>query len=58
MLDRIPRLASLVTDDELLVGAPRDEAEHALVASLRLDPNDVETVATLQAVRALRSRGR
>jgi hypothetical protein len=30
VLDRVPRLASLVTDDELLVGAPRDEAERAL----------------------------
>jgi hypothetical protein len=30
VLDRIPRLAALVTDDELLVGDALAEAEHAL----------------------------
>lgn len=30
ILDRIPRLAALVTEDELLTGAARDEAERAL----------------------------
>ena len=30
LLDRIPRLAALVTEDELLVGEALDEAEHAL----------------------------
>lgn len=30
VLDRIPRLAALVMEDELLVGEALDEAEHAL----------------------------
>lgn len=30
ILDRIPRLAAVVTEDELLTGAPLDEAERAL----------------------------
>ena len=30
VLDRIPRLAALVTEDELLVGEALEEAEHAL----------------------------
>jgi hypothetical protein len=30
VLDRIPRLAALVTEDELLTGEAFDEAEHAL----------------------------
>ncbi|HSK52276.1 MAG TPA: hypothetical protein VLA44_05920 [Clostridia bacterium] len=30
VLDRIPRLAAVVTEDELLTGAPFDEAERAL----------------------------
>jgi hypothetical protein len=30
VLDRIPRLAALVTEDELLTGEALDEAEHAL----------------------------
>ena len=30
ILDRIPRLSALVTEDELLVGEPLEEAEHAL----------------------------
>jgi len=30
VLDRIPRLAALVTEDELLAGEPLEEAEHAL----------------------------
>lgn len=30
LLDRIPRLAALVTEDELLTGAALEEAEHAL----------------------------
>ena len=30
VLDRVPRLAAYVTEDELLQGPPRDEAERAL----------------------------
>lgn len=30
VLDRIPRLAALVTEDELLTGPPLEESEHAL----------------------------
>lgn len=30
VLDRIPRLAALITEDELLTGAALEEAEHAL----------------------------
>ena len=30
VLDRIPRLAALITEDELLTGAPLEETEHAL----------------------------
>jgi hypothetical protein len=30
VLDRIPRLAALITEDELLTGAPLEEAERAL----------------------------
>jgi hypothetical protein len=30
MLDRIPRLAALITEDELLTGDALEEAEHAL----------------------------
>ena len=30
VLDRVPRLAAYVSEDELLQGAPRDEAERAL----------------------------